>query len=102
MPLPTLFGERNSTRRWVWVMGLGWFMGVAGRLIFHRFVSHDSVRLASDVGIGFIYLLVFICLYVFLTILAKNKPGYTLSITNPDRDEAQERVNRSSPEVKEQ
>jgi quinol-cytochrome oxidoreductase complex cytochrome b subunit len=103
MPLPTLFGAKYSARWRVWLMGLGWFIGFAGILIFDRFVSHDGIRFARDAAHGIMLFVIFVFLYAFLTILDKDKSGNELSLTNTGSgSEAQTRVNRSSPEVKEQ
>jgi hypothetical protein len=84
-------------------MGLGWLIGSTGILIFDRIGSHDGIRFARDEGHGVMLLVIFLFLCAFLTILDKDKSGNELSITNTGSgSEARERVNRSSPEVKEQ
>lgn len=84
-------------------MGVGWLLGIAGMLVFQRFVSHDSIRFARDIDVGIVYLVMFISLEVCLAVIDKDKSRDDLSITNTGSgSETRERVNRSSPEVKEQ
>jgi hypothetical protein len=84
-------------------MGLGWFLGTAGYLIFERFVFSNRVRFASDLDQAVITLTTISILIVCVVTLAKRNSENGLSIIKlGSGSEARERVNRSSPVVKEQ
>jgi hypothetical protein len=84
-------------------MGLGSLLGAAGVLLFDRFVSHDRARFAKHIGECISFFIGFIALQVALAAVARINSDDTPSITNPGSgSETQERVNRSSPVVKEQ
>ena len=107
MPLPSLFGARDSARRKVWVNGLSWLVAwllyVAVELIFDRFVFHDRVSFARIAIESAIWLVLFYFFIAVLPAFAKEKSGNELSITNTGSGpEGHSPVNRSSPEVKEQ
>jgi len=83
-------------------MVLGWLLGTIGMLLFDRWGSRDKSHFAKDLDESIVVLMAYIFLGICLAIVARVNSGNMPSITNTGSgSEARERVNRSSPEVKE-
>jgi hypothetical protein len=84
-------------------MALGWILGTIGVLLFDRYGSRDRSHFAKDLDESIMVFTAYIFLGICVAIVSRVNSGNMPSITNTGSgSEARERVNRSSPEVKEQ